>query len=250
MKLSERIHLVGSGAMGFDLTDPLDCHVYLIDGGDELALIDAGAGLGAEAIVENVRAASLDPAGIRHLILTHGHGDHAGGAAKLRRLLDEPVVYMSGVTAAALRAGDEKALSLDVAKQAGFYPNDYRLEPCAVDVELEDGATIDVGDLRLVVMDTPGHCDGHVSLLFEHKGWQTLFAGDTIFFGGRILLQNIHDCRLDAHIRSLRRLRGIRVAALLPGHLTLSLKDGERHVERANQILDRLLIPEQMMSAW
>src|SRR5262249_18816294 len=129
MKLSERIHLVGSGAMGFDLTDPLDCHVYLIDGGDELALIDAGAGVGAEAIVENVRAGSLDPAGIRHLILTHGHGDHAGGAAKLRRLLDEPFVYMSGVTAAALRTGDEKVLSLDVAKQAGVDPGDHILGP-------------------------------------------------------------------------------------------------------------------------
>lgn len=250
MKLSERIHLVGSGAMGFDLTDRLDCHVYLIDGGDELALIDAGAGMGAEAIVENVRAANLDPSRIRHLILTHGHGDHAGGAARLRRLLDGPAVYVSGVTAAALRTGDEGALSLDVAKRAGVYPSDYKLEPCAVDVELEEGATIDVGDLRLVVMDTPGHCDGHVSLLLEHEGWRTLFAGDAIFFGGRILLQNIHDCRLDAHIRSLRKLRGIRVGALLPGHLTLSLKDGERHIERANEILDRLLIPEQMVAAW
>lgn len=250
MKLSERIHLVGSGAMGFDLTDRLDCHVYLIDGGDELALIDAGAGMGAEAIVENVRAANLDPSRIRHLILTHGHGDHAGGAARLRRLLDGPAVYISGVTAAALRTGDEGALSLDVAKRAGVYPSDYKLEPCAVDVELEEGATIDVGDLRLVVMDTPGHCDGHVSLLLEHEGWRTLFAGDAIFFGGRILLQNIHDCRLDAHIRSLRKLRGIRVGALLPGHLTLSLKDGERHIERANEILDRLLIPEQMVAAW
>src|SRR5215472_1858515 len=250
MKLSERIHLVGSGAMGLDLTDPLDCHVYLIDGGDELALIDAGAGMGAEAIVENVRAANLDPSRIRHLILTHGHGDHAGGAAKLRRLIGGPLVYLSGITAAALRTGDERALSLDVAKQAGIYPSDYKLEPCAVDVELEDGATIDVGDLRLLVIETPGHCDGHISLLLEYEGRRTLFAGDAIFFGGKILLQNIHDCRLDAQIRSLRGLRGVRVDALLPGHLTPSLKDGQRHIERANEILDRLLIPEQMVSAW
>ena len=36
----------------------------------------------------------------------------------------------------------------------------------------------------------------------------------------------------------------------LPGHLTFSLTDGQRHIERANQVLDRLLIPEQMLSAW
>jgi hypothetical protein len=65
-----------------------------------------------------------------------------------------------------------------------------------------------------------------------------------------VLLQNIHDCRLDALIGSLRKLRGLTVTTLLPGHLTLSLKEGQRHIERANQVLDRLLIPEQMVSAW
>lgn len=92
MRLAERIHLVGSGSFGFDLTDPYDCHVYLLDGGTELALIDVGAGMGAEAIVENVRRDGLDQGRIRHLVLTHGHGDHAGGAARMGGLLDRPRV--------------------------------------------------------------------------------------------------------------------------------------------------------------
>src|SRR5205807_3871526 len=128
MKLSERVYLVGSGSNGFDLTDPFDCHVYLLDGGDELALIDVGAGMGAEAIVQNVRRDGFDPSLIRHLVLTHGHGDHAGGAARMRRLLGEPAVHASGLIADSLRTGDEKAVSLDVAKVAGIYPPDYRLE--------------------------------------------------------------------------------------------------------------------------
>ena len=44
MQLTEFVHLVGSGQSGFSLTDPLDCHVYLLDGGSELALIDTGVG--------------------------------------------------------------------------------------------------------------------------------------------------------------------------------------------------------------
>ena len=141
-------------------------------------------------------------------------------------------------------------MSLDVAKKAGIYPPDYRFEPVPVDHELEEGATIEVGGLRLAVLDTPGHSDGHVSLLLEEGGRQTLFAGDVIFFGGKVLLQNIHDCRLDALISSLRKLRRLTVTTLLPGHLTLSLRDGQRHIERANLVLDRLLVPEQMVSAW
>ena len=250
MRLSERVYLVGSGANGFDLTDAFDCHVYLIDGGSELALIDVGAGMGAAAIIENVKRDGFDPARIRHLILTHAHGDHAGGAARMRKMLGEPATYVSGLVADNLRTGDEKAISLDVAKQAGIYPLDYRLEPIQIDHELEEGATIDVGNLRLTVYDTPGHSDGHVSLVMDEGGRRTLFSGDVVFFGGKVLLQNIHDCRLDALISSLRKLRPLEISALLPGHLTLSLKDGQRHIERANQVLDRLLIPDQMMSAW
>src|SRR6266542_1763850 len=70
MRLSERVHLVGSGSFGLDLSDPFDCHVYLLDGGDELALVDVGAGMGAETIIENVRSCGFDPARIRHLLLT------------------------------------------------------------------------------------------------------------------------------------------------------------------------------------
>jgi glyoxylase-like metal-dependent hydrolase (beta-lactamase superfamily II) len=250
MRLSERVYLVGSGSNGFDLTDPFDCHVYLIDGGSELALIDVGAGMGAEGIIENVKRDGFDPARIRHLILTHGHGDHAGGAARMRSLLGGPAIYVSGVIAESLRLGDEKAMSIDVAKQAGIYPLDYHLAPFPVDHELEEGATVEIGKLQMTVFDTPGHSDGHVSLLMEADGRRTLFAGDVVFFGGKILLQNIHDCRLDALIRSLRKLRQLEVSALFPGHLTVSLRDGQRHIERANSVLDRLLIPEQMVSAW
>lgn len=250
MKLTERIHLVGSGSLGFDLTDPYDCHVYLIDGQDELALVDVGAGMGAESIIRNVREAGFDPNRIRHLVLTHAHGDHAGGAARMRRLLDQPSVYLSSVVADFLREGNEQGISLDVAKQVGIYPPDYALEPCQITVELVDGAAIQVGDLTLQVLDTPGHSDGHVSLLLDHGGRRSLFAGDVVFAGGKILLQNIYDCRLDAQVRSLRKLRELGVDALLPGHLTLSLNDGQRHIERANDVLDRLLIPEQVVAAW
>ena len=44
MKIAPGIHIVGSGRQGFGLTDDYDCHVYLVDGGDEYALIDAGGG--------------------------------------------------------------------------------------------------------------------------------------------------------------------------------------------------------------
>ena len=163
---------------------------------------------------------------------------------------ERPDVYLSAETARYLREGDEEGTSITVAKAVGIYPPDYRYEPCPVDVELVAGSAIRVGDLELSVLDTPGHCDGHVSLLLDQGGRRTLFAGDVIFFGGKIMLQAIHDCRLDRLIGSLRSLRNLEVDALLSGHMSVCLAGGQRHIERANEVLDRLLVPEQMVGAW
>ncbi|MGX6449948.1 MBL fold metallo-hydrolase, partial [Patulibacter sp. S7RM1-6] len=70
MRLTPRVHLVASATHG-TVTSPWDCHVYLLDGGDELALVDAGAGLAPDALLANVAAAGHDPARVRHLLLTH-----------------------------------------------------------------------------------------------------------------------------------------------------------------------------------
>ena len=75
-----------------------------------------------------------------------------------------------------------------------------------------------------------------------------LFAGDVVFYGGTIFLQNIYDCRLDAQIDSLRKLRGLKIDTLLPGHQTFSLTNGQSHIEKANEWLDKLLIPPQMVA--
>ena len=60
MKLSRRTHLIGSGLNGFSLSHPLDCHVYLVDGGSELAVIDAGGGGAPERLVAEIERDGLD----------------------------------------------------------------------------------------------------------------------------------------------------------------------------------------------
>ena len=83
MKILDDVYLVGSGQMG--VSHPFDCHVYLIDGGDELALVDSGAGVEVKLLLANLRRDGLDREKIGKILLTHHHADHSGDARSCSR---------------------------------------------------------------------------------------------------------------------------------------------------------------------
>ena len=128
MKLAEHIYLVGGGARGMGISHDVDCHIYLVDDGDEAALIDAGAGTEPERIVAIIAAAGIPAERIRYLILTHCHGDHAGGAAYLKDALDLEIIVPTGAKPW-LETPDEDAMNITRARAAGRYPEDFRFTP-------------------------------------------------------------------------------------------------------------------------
>ena len=225
------------------MTDDYDCHVYLIDGGDEHALIDAGGGRDPDGLIANIRADGLDPRKVRQLLLTHGHADHAAGAAALRERLGLAVLA-SPTVARYVREGDERAVSLDVARLAGAYPADFAFPACPVERELSEGDVVRVGDLSLEVVDTPGHSSGHVTFVLR-GGTVSAFCGDALFWGGKILLQHIWDCSLQESIASVEKLAALSLDALYPGHVSFVLKDARRHVEQAMKSIQGLVPPPQ-----
>ena len=232
----------------FGLSDDPDCHVYLVNGGREMALIDCGMASGdsLDRIISNVRAEGLDHKKITKIIVTHYHMDHAGGAARFRERLGVEVVAPVDA-ATALRTGDERAVSLDVAKAAGFYAADYRFQPVEVMDEVREGDRVRVGSLELEVIDTPGHCDGHISLLLRSQERRYLFAGDAVFSGGRVVLQNIHDCSIQKSAASISKLARLEFDALLPGHAAICLDGGMRHVAIAEKACQSLFVPKNLV---
>jgi len=245
VRLTRDVLLVGGGNMGFNLSHALDCHVYVIDGGDELALVDTGIGGHhgqSETILENIKADGVDVDRISTLLLTHYHADHAGGSADFRRLLGLSVVG-SPLAAKTLEAGDEETISLPFAKKAGFYPADYVYEACPCLPLLIEAKPFKVGRLTVTPFDTPGHCRGHVSLLVEGGDRRCLISGDLVFTGGTIIAQNIPDCSIQEYSDSVKKMAEVEFDAFLPGHFSISLKDGKRHIDSAARQFNQLLIP-------
>jgi hydroxyacylglutathione hydrolase len=246
VRLTERIHLVGSGEPDLVTSDPIDSQVYLVDTGDGLACIDAGAGRSVERILAEVGAGGLVPDDIRWVLLTHGHADHAGGAAAWRRRLPSVQLGAAASVAAWLAAGDEQATSVDRARRAGIYPPDYRLEPCEIDLVLEPDSTIQLGEIAFDVVPTEGHAAGHLAFVGEIDGTRTAFSGDALFAGGRILLQDTWDCDLSAALRSVERLAALDPGRLLAGHLAPVLSDVRGQLDRALARIARLAVPESI----
>ncbi len=244
--MTERISVVGGGATGLGISYALDPNVYLLSGGEELALVDAGAGPGEERILENVRSLGYEPGQIKHIFLTHAHADHAGGAASLAERL-EARVYLSELERKALENADEETLGLSIARRNGYYPEDYRLRPCKVDVALRGDERLRCGDLELAVIPTPGHSTGSVCFLVEAEEGVAVFAGDTVFAGGRISLIVAPGSDLLALQESVASLRGLNVTSLLPGHGIFPLEGGQEHIDQAVEAFSTMLPPRSIL---
>jgi glyoxylase-like metal-dependent hydrolase (beta-lactamase superfamily II) len=239
------VWLVASGTDETALTDPHDCHCYLLWDGDGGFLVDAGTGLGAEQWLDNVREV-CDPGRLGGVLLTHYHADHAGGAAAAQEA--GLAVFGSRLTADALATADEERTQLARARAVGVYPPDYRLRPAEVQ-PLAGGSRLTSGGVSVEVIDAPGHCDGHLVFLVGTTGG-ALLSGDCLFSGGRVGLQAIPDCRLVEYGDTVASLAARSPDVLLPGHGDLVLGGAAEAVDRAASSFARLVPPPNFLVAW
>ncbi len=245
MKIADRVYLVGSGAYSCELSHSRDCNVYVIDGGGEYAMIDAGSGIAPELIVARIEACGIPMAKVTRLLLTHIHGDHAAGAYYFHKEYGLKV-YAASEAAAWLEQGDMDKTSVNAAKRAGVYDIEFQYPACPVAGHMSDGDRITVGDLELHVLETPGHARGHVSFVMEEGGARALFSGDAIFANGRIYVQNCWDCSIQDYASSIAKLHELQVDRLYPGHGAFVMNRAGEHIAQAHRCFERLDLPPNL----
>ncbi len=132
-----------------------NCYLLRCRATDEQVLIDAAAE--APKLIEVVGSS-----GLTRVITTHQHWDH-------HRALADVV----GATGAVVVAGADDAAA--ITEQTGV----------GVDDEVQDGDTVEFGDVRLDVIHLVGHTPGSIALLYDDpEGTPHLFTGDSLFPGG------------------------------------------------------------------
>ena len=146
---------------------PLQCNCSVIgdDVSHEAIVIDPGDDI--EDVLAIVRKHKLQ---VKHIVITHAHIDHVGGAMKLRAATGAPIL---------LNQNDYALLKM-LDEQAAWIGMD---SPGKVDIDQSVGQadTIKAGSLVADVIHTPGHTEGSVCLYFPTE--KKLIAGDTLFAG-------------------------------------------------------------------
>ena len=126
---------------------------------------------------ETLQAVIIDPAGnakellelfekknlkLKYIINTHGHVDHIGANGAIKKATGALIL---------IHEEDAPMLTCGIGGIFGDVPDQF----------INDGDTIEFGNIKLNVIHTPGHSKGSICLYNEKK--KVLFSGDTLFAG-------------------------------------------------------------------
>lgn len=140
----------------------VNCYI-VYDNTKEGIVVDPGGD--ADEILKIIEEKKIN---IKYILLTHGHGDHIGGLISLKNALKVPVMIHE----------EDRQMLKDGSKNLSptMAMGTVEVEP---DRLLKDGDKIKIGNQEILIIHTPGHTKGGISLKIQDN----IITGDTLFTG-------------------------------------------------------------------
>jgi hydroxyacylglutathione hydrolase len=146
---------------------PLQCNCSII--GDEASreaiVVDPGDDI--DDVLQIVAKHNLT---VKHVVITHGHIDHIGGAMKLK-----------AATGAAIHMNMGDEMQIKMLPMQAAWVGMQSPGKVAIDQAMRDLDRLNIGGVEAEVLHTPGHTEGSSCLYFPKE--RRLVAGDTLFAG-------------------------------------------------------------------
>ena len=210
-------------------------HFYLLEEDGELTLVDAGVAGYRASLEAELAFLGRSPGDLRAIVLTHADPDHVGFAGELQAEYGTPV-HVHRADAERTRLGKLKKAEGSPLAMLGMLRHGHsrrvarhmlsnggaKQPPVPVVIPFDDGDELDLPG-RLRVIHTPGHSEGHSSLLAPAA--DALFVGDAITAhdvvtgapGARVTRPAANTSTVQAY-ESLARIEALDPATLYFGH--------------------------------
>lgn len=180
VKVFDNLYFVGTKVHG----------AWAITTSDGIIVLDALYGYAAPAeIADGLKKLGLDPANIKYVIVSHGHGDHSGGARFLQDTFHPHLI---------LSDADWRLLERDTRNAA---TNPRR------DMIATDGEKLTLGDTTLTLYLTPGHTEGTISTIIPVKDHGQPHVA--VEWGGTAISDRTSIPMLEAYVKSAGRFRDV-----------------------------------------
>jgi endoribonuclease LACTB2 len=187
--LTPKVHRVLGMNPGMFTGPGTNTYLVGMDGGAPL-LLDTGSGVPEWATLLKGHLDEAKAPPLARAIMTHGHGDHIGGAADFKRLFPRSSLHK--------KEWPER----DRDAHVNFMP-------------LEDGARVTGTGYTLRAIHTPGHAPDHLCFYLEEE--RALFTGDVVLGVGTTVIP-LDGGDLGQYLDTLRRLLTLDVQRIYPGH--------------------------------
>ena len=198
--------------------------VYLLEGDDRALLIDAGYWM--PDLAKTVAKLTDKPVTVA---LTHGHGDHVGGA----------IVYLGDWYY--LDASDPIGFPEVSIHLADIPLIEYNARKCHVKANLlSDGDIIDLGGRQIEVLHTPGHTSGSVTFFDKERHYG--FSGDAFGSTNLLLFTNSFRTLINTLDRTIEYMQANGIEKLYPGHY-----HGD-NPETLQRLLDEKRMSQELLS--
>lgn len=211
---------------------------YLIRHPDGAVLIESGPGSTLPALTAALKKEGLAPGDVTHVLLTHIHLDHAGAAGWLAG--QGAMVYVHPVGAPHMLNPEKLLASATRIYGDRMWSLWGEFLPVLEDklVVPQDEEEIQIGNLKFVPLNTPGHAEHHFAYIFE----DICFSGDV----GGVRIPGYPYLRVpmpppELHLErwheSMKRLRREKIARIAPTHFGV-YDDPEWHLREVEKGLD------------
>ncbi|MEW6425088.1 MAG: MBL fold metallo-hydrolase [Bacillota bacterium] len=200
-------------------------------------MIDTGYKKDLDHTLSFIRQTGLDPAAVELIIATHSHCDHIGGNRAIQELSGCGIAMHTIDHHFIESKNDWSTWWRYYGQEADFF---------AVAHGLEDGDTIRLDELELIVLHTPGHASGQISLYSPQHRF--LIAADALWDGDFGVLTTRIEGNSSPFLqqKTLDRLALLDLSVIYPGHGS-PLHDPRRAVDRCRKRLESFLWnPERM----